>query len=450
MKAAGGWRWSPLGRRRRVATVLAVLALAGAFLARGPREPSPDVPWVATPPEVVQAMLTLADVEPGDVVYDLGSGDGRVVLAAARDFGARAVGIEIDSELVGRARARVDGAGLADRVEIRRGDLFATDLRPASVVTLYLLPTVNLELRPALLRGLSAGSRVVSHRWDMGRWQADAETAVRTPRGPTARVLLWVVPAAAGGTWDLEPTSAGAGGRRWTLRLWQRFQEIEARLRPAPGQRRVDAATAGTADAGAATGRSGPVGPEGDLVATGRLEGRRLELDFRARSSRRGSSLRAVVRGDRDRLTGTLEFPDAGELVEVVGRRRPWSLAGTWEWLDPEGPVRLVLVREDGVLRARLGRPEAAGAMAGDGAGPAAVSVFQAWGASLYLQLAGADPGVGPGDATFLGLAEGDRLVGTRRGHDLTVRPWEARRLGAAGTRVESGEGAGAAAAGRG
>ncbi|MDQ3369224.1 MAG: methyltransferase domain-containing protein [Myxococcota bacterium] len=146
----------------------------------------PDVIYVPTPEPVVKRMLTMAKVGPKDVVYDLGCGDGRIVIAAARDFGARGVGIDIDPQRVKEARANVEKAGVGDKVEIRQGDLFKLDLAPASVVTLYLLETLNEKLRPKLQRELRPGSRVVSQSFSMGTWQPAEEDTVNG-----TKVYLW-------------------------------------------------------------------------------------------------------------------------------------------------------------------------------------------------------------------------------------------------------------------
>lgn len=152
-------------------------------------EAGKDVPYVTTPQRVVERMLALAGVSEDDVVYDLGSGDGRFVITAAQQFGARAVGVEIDSQLVRRARAQARLAGVADRVEFRRGDLFETDLHAATVVMLYLEPELNLRLRPKLLLQLDPGDRVVSHDFDMGAWTPD-----RVEKIGDSTIYLWTVP----------------------------------------------------------------------------------------------------------------------------------------------------------------------------------------------------------------------------------------------------------------
>lgn len=177
-----------------------------------------DVPFVPTGGRVVQAMLKLAAVDAGDVVYDLGSGDGRIVVAAARDHGAQAVGVEIDRERVERAEAYAAEAGVEDRVSFIEYDLFHADFSPATVVTMYLLRSANLDLRPRLLEELRPGTRVVSHDFDMGDWKPDRKLSA----GGVA-IFLWVIPADVAGTWGWETSN----GRRFRVHLQQTWQRVE-------------------------------------------------------------------------------------------------------------------------------------------------------------------------------------------------------------------------------
>jgi SAM-dependent methyltransferase len=148
--------------------------------------PGRDVRFEPTPMPAVRKMLEVAGVAPQDVVYDLGSGDGRIPIMAAKEFGARGVGIEIDPELVRRAQADARAAGVADRVEFRLGDMYAADVSPATVVTLFLHPGPNLKLRETLRADLRAGSRIVSYVWDMGSWKPDEVQQVMG-----RRIFLW-------------------------------------------------------------------------------------------------------------------------------------------------------------------------------------------------------------------------------------------------------------------
>jgi precorrin-6B methylase 2 len=188
-------RWMPhLPAAAALAAALAVLAAPP--LARGDETATPSIParepdvvYVPTPDSVVKAMMEMAGVKEGDVVYDLGCGDGRIVVAAAKRGARKAVGVDIDPERVREAKENVRSAGVQDRAKIVQGDLFEMDLSDATVVALYLLPDLNLRLRPTLLK-LKPGTRIVSHAFDMGDWAPDQ---VKHVDGKT--VYLWTVPA---------------------------------------------------------------------------------------------------------------------------------------------------------------------------------------------------------------------------------------------------------------
>lgn len=255
----------PEPRTRAAVLPLAVLACgalllpAGAPAQEGTEETEPGAPYVPTPMNVVVEMLRMADVSARDTVYDLGSGDGRLPITAARLYGARGVGVELDSGLVARSRRHARGAGVDSLVRFVRGDLFETDLGPATVVTLYLFPEMNERLRPRILRQMDPGDRVVAHDFSMGDWEADSVARVPeenptldlfeevTPLGEwdgfggpeagvdslvrqlnqvggRATVYRWVVPADVGGTWRVSLPSGGSA----RLRIDQRFQELRA------------------------------------------------------------------------------------------------------------------------------------------------------------------------------------------------------------------------------
>jgi ubiquinone/menaquinone biosynthesis C-methylase UbiE len=174
-----------------LAAIAALVTSASAWAQRSAPLGEPEAPFVPTSQEVVEAMLRVAGVKPGDVVYDLGCGDGRIVITAAQKFGARGVGIDIDPERIEDANANAQRAGVEQRVAFRLGDLFEADIAEATVVTLYLLPDMNVRLRPKLLRDLKPGTRVVSHDFDMGvEWPPE-----RTVRLGNDRIYLWTVPA---------------------------------------------------------------------------------------------------------------------------------------------------------------------------------------------------------------------------------------------------------------
>jgi cyclopropane fatty-acyl-phospholipid synthase-like methyltransferase len=171
-----------------VSAVVACIATGAIAFAQRPAAPSPDIHYVPTSNGVADAMLRLANTTAADVVYDLGSGDGRIVIAAAKKYGARGVGIEIDPELIKDAAKNAAKAGLADKVTFRQEDLFKADLSDATVVTLYLSNSINMRLRTILQRQLKPGARIVSHRFLMGDWKPEAE---RRLEGTS--IYLWTI-----------------------------------------------------------------------------------------------------------------------------------------------------------------------------------------------------------------------------------------------------------------
>jgi SAM-dependent methyltransferase len=258
--------------------VLLCCALLAPVLARA----AEDVPFVVTPDNVTLAMLELARVGPQDYVIDLGSGDGRIVIAAAKRFGARGLGVEIDPGLVKVSRDNANRAGVADRAEFREQDLFLTDLKPASVVTLYLLPEVNLQLRPYLL-ALKPGTRVVSHDWDMGDWQPDRTITVQAPEkkiglAKTSTVHYWSIPARIEGAWCGVGRAAGT-----RIELTQRFQKFRGHAASGKSSNPIE----GVIDGGAMR-TTGDASHQMGMV----LDGERLEVTS---SAGRWDSLRGAT-----------------------------------------------------------------------------------------------------------------------------------------------------------
>lgn len=273
-----------MATRARLATALLVVAFAA--VPAGAQRPA--VPYVPTPHQVVRAMLDVARVDSTDIVYDLGSGDGRIVIAAAQRHGARGLGVDIDAELVAVAMRNAETARVQDRVEFRLQDLFELDLSPASVITLYLLSDVNLRLRPRILEQLRPGTRVVSHAFDMRDWQPDSVLWVPY-NSSRARVFYWVVPAQVGGSWTIQVE----GEAPLELVLAQRFQLLDV---------------------------SGPVQPTGEQrrLGDGRLRGERIVIALPATADGRARSRRLTGRVDGDEMRG---------VVEETGRR--WSARRT-------------------------------------------------------------------------------------------------------------------------
>ena len=270
--------------------ILAFATLFGAWdVPAQVQEKDLDTPYVPTPQVVVNRMLELAQIKPGETVIDLGSGDGRIMIAAAQKYGARGFGVELNPRLVQSSNEEAHRAGVADRVKFLQQDLFKTDFREADVLTLYLLPDVNMVLRPKILAELKAGTRVVSHDYGMGLWRPEVEETVPAPdktvgASKESTVYLWIVPAKVEGAWELE-IKAGRKTRKLPLELKQQYQMVSGSVR-VPGN---------------------PAAP----ISAGRL---------------RGDEIRLMLPG------GTV----AREPVDLVGRVSGDSLSGTVRRADRE------------------------------------------------------------------------------------------------------------------
>lgn len=228
-----------------------------------PGPPRLDAPYVASDTEVVDAMLSLAELRPDDYVIDLGSGDGRILIAAARSNGAHGLGVDIDPARIEEANRNARNAGVTGLVSFRQQDLFQTPLQEADIVTLYLTPEVNLRLRPRLLAQLRPGTRVVSHDFDMGDWHYDARRRVGT-----AQVFLWIVPARVSGNWTLSED-----GRNVPVSIDQQYQRFTGTV------------------------------PDDGRIEQGRLEGNRIR--FIANLGRGRRVYEGIVDGDRMTGAGT-------------------------------------------------------------------------------------------------------------------------------------------------
>lgn len=211
--------------RAAFAALLAAAFVAPAFVLRpalaqeSEQEVKKDVPYVPTPQELVEKMLEMAKVTDKDVVYDLGCGDGRMVVTAAKKYGARGVGVDIDPQRIAESNANAKEAGVTDKVKFIKGDLFEMDFSETTVLTLYLLPSVNEKLRPKILK-LKPGTRVVSHAFTMGDWEADEQAEVE---GRSA--YYWTVPANVEGTW-VATVKDGGEERKVALNLEQEYQKV--------------------------------------------------------------------------------------------------------------------------------------------------------------------------------------------------------------------------------
>lgn len=239
-----------------------------------------DVIWVPTPDELVVAMLEAAEVTANDYIVDLGSGDGRIPVTAAKRYGARALGIEYNPQMVELARCIVRAEGVADKVQILQADIFETNFNQATVVTMYLLSDLNLRLRPTILK-MKPGTRVVSNSFRMGDWEPDAEVG---PENGYLRAYLWIVPADVAGNWTLE----GSGGEPLRLHIEQRYQQLSASL----------------------------LGQPGLTVRAARLRGAHLEIDL-SDTRNRAFTLRGTLEDDTLQLSGRR----GAQTVTYRGRR---------------------------------------------------------------------------------------------------------------------------------
>jgi len=237
-----------------------------------------DVIWVPTEDPIVVPMLEMARVTAADKIYDLGTGDGKIAIAAGKRFGATAVGIEYDADLARHAQCLVDAEGVQDRVKVVQGDIFESDFSDATVVTLYLLPALNLRLRPTLLE-MPPGTRVVSYSFTMGEWEPDDH--VDTADG-SGSAYLWIVPADVAGTWTFRSANSADS---LDVTLDQTFQKLKGSAR-------------------------------GGAAVTGKLDGAKIEFAFTdgAQSTRVTGAL------DGQRITATVTRD--GEPMDYVGTRR--------------------------------------------------------------------------------------------------------------------------------
>jgi SAM-dependent methyltransferase len=279
----------------RTGNVFAAAVLAFASLVSAPAGAWDDgvTPFVVSPDAVVERMLYLAQPKAGERLVDLGSGDGRIVVEAAKRFGAKGLGVDIDPRLVALARENAKRAGVESLASFEVRDLFETDLRGVSVVTMYLLPEVNLQLLPRLVDQLKPGARIVSHDYDLGPdWRYDEMIEIGLAEkmvGPLgrSRVFLWVVPADARGRWVAELPELGG---RWQIDVAQKFQVLDADVRVGGLPMVVRGARMRGEEIRLAV--TGVIGGKGqNVLLRGRLEGGRMQGDLRVSDGERGRIL---------------------------------------------------------------------------------------------------------------------------------------------------------------
>ena len=270
------------------ALVMAVVLVVAAPVpgTAAPEDDQYDVPYVPTPMKTVARMLEMAKVKPSDILYDLGSGDGRIVISAVRDFGAqRASGIDINPIRIRESNENARKAGVTNKVKFFEANIFEYDFSEATVLSMYLLTEVNLKLRPRILQILKPGTRIVSHDFDMGEWEPDETAAMDGFR----HVYLWIVPAQIDGTWEVT-----AGTTRYPVVLEQFFQRLSGNVQLG--------------------GRTHP-------FRTGRLDGANVVFEARAQDGAR--DVPAVYRGQA-KGTGSLEGT-----IEIGGKKIPFKAVRT-------------------------------------------------------------------------------------------------------------------------
>lgn len=288
MNAGKQWLWL---------AIIAVITTSAVRAAEDQQERGAgDVVYVPTPQIVVEEMLSMAKVGPNDFVIDLGSGDGRMVLTAAKQFGARGFGVDLSDDLLRESNANAKKQGIADRAQFIKQNLFETDLSPASVITSYLLPSMNEKLRPKIL-SMKPGTRVVAHDYHMGIWNPDAQKTIDVPEKKVGEpgksyIYLWIVPAKISGRWQSQ-VQAGSQPTSLELEFTQRFQMFEGAAML--GQQRLP------------------------LRGT-RLEADRVSFQFQTKAGDNSSryEFNGVVKGDV--MEGTLRIGDGPAQKQI-----PWS-----------------------------------------------------------------------------------------------------------------------------
>jgi len=289
---------------RTLCSIILIVSVLSVWVTGYTQGREPDVIFVPTPEEVVMEMLNTARITQNDIVYDLGCGDGRTVITAAKVFGARGVGVDIDPVRIRESDENARKIGVADRVKFIEGDLFKTDISEATVVFLYLLTELNIQLRPKLFKDLKPGTRIVSHEFDMGDWKPDKAGVVRdvkllySPNYPTEKDVdyyYWVIPANVAGVWRWTLTTE-TGKQEYTLRLIQKFQEIS-----------------GTVNV---KGQETPIGDA-------RLVGDQLSFTLRDNTSKENSVMRFYGRISSDAIQGLVEAGPFQQIYNWAARRNP-------------------------------------------------------------------------------------------------------------------------------
>ena len=388
--------WTDIGSRRRVAIVFGIWAVSALPLLAGEEEtPELDVPYVPTHQKAVEEMLNLAKVTGKDYVIDLGCGDGRIVITAAKKYKARCLGVDLDPRRIRESNKNASQAGVTKLVTFRKADVMDTDVRQASVVTLFLLEAVNVRLRPRLFAQLKPGTRVVSNGFHMRDWKADK--TVRHEEAYNRVIYRWIIPAPVGGTWTWQGSLAGKQ-TAYSLKLEQEFQVVRGEL-SLPQAAAAPIAEPSLAGKELRFTASVPVGKEKVVVAYRGL-------------------------ADGDVLRGTQEWrggPQAGT-HHWLAKRNAVNLTGRWQIRPARRPRwngTLRIQRKDGKLSATYVRDA-------EPKKELPVPGFYVWGSSLRFEVA-TD---GWSAMAFSGSLEGDTGSGSAGREQAKRRtPWSAKRL---------------------
>jgi SAM-dependent methyltransferase len=383
---------------RRMTLVVALCAglLACAWSpSRAQEARKPDVIYVPTSHEAVAEMLRITDVGKDDIVYDLGCGDGRIVVAAVKEYGAKkAVGIDIDPQRIQESNENAQEAGVTDRVTFLEQDLFQTDFGEATVVTLYLLDRLNVRLRPQLFQQLRPGTRIVSHDFTMGEWKDDQTVEVDGDEA-SATLHYWVLPAPVAGIWRWTPPG---GQGQCVLRLHQQFQEVWGTVTIGGSQTPITDAKL--------------VGEQLSFTVARDVRGQRVTASYAGSVS--GRTIRGGV---------TVQGGSAAGEHQWTAQRNPGGLAGTWRWA--EGASGAITVRN------RDGRLAATSEAKGE---RSRVPHFYAYGGGFHFELPGNREDASVLRESYEGIVEGDRVIGriTARTQASSgqgaARDWEAQR----------------------
>ena len=390
-----------IGTRRGIRIAVGVWAMAALPLLAGrDKEPEPelDVPYVPTHRQAVNEMLKLAKVTSDDFVIDLGCGDGRIVIAAARDYKARALGIDLDPRRIRESNRNAKKAKVTDMVEFRKGDALQTDVRQASVVTLFLLESVNVRLRPRLFAQLKPGTRVVSNSFNMRDWKPDKQ--ISHPKAFSNVIYFWAIPAHVGGTWTWQNKLTGKQIPD-SLKLEQEFQAVQ----------------------GAVKSSDGAEVP----IAEASLAGKELSFTVTLGKGKEKAVVAYSGTADGETLQGTQEWrggPHAGK-YPWVAKRKAVDITGRWQVRAPShadcnGTLRIQ--READGLTAAYIRD-------GESKKEQALSGFYVWGSSIRFEIPG-----GGSPLAFrgsLGPDGGGGSVSREESENRTT--WAAKRLAAGG-----------------